>query len=169
MTRQDFITKWALYALGLLPVWWLEAFVLNRFPLFGIIPMLLPLAAVAVAVLEGPMGGAGFGLAVGILCDAVYFGTSGAMTLALALIGWAAGAAAAYVLNRNFLGCLLCAAGALLTIGAGRIFLRVFTGAAPLPVLLGVAVPELLYSLGFLILVYPWFLLIHRKIKKKLK
>ena len=62
MTRQDFLIKWGVYALALVPVWFLELFVLNRFPLFGVAPMLLPLAAVCVAVLEGTTAGAGFGL-----------------------------------------------------------------------------------------------------------
>ena len=65
MTRQDFLYKWFFYGLSLLPVWWLELFVLSRFPVLGATPMLLPLAAVAVAVLEGSVSGAGFGLAVG--------------------------------------------------------------------------------------------------------
>ena len=53
--------KWTIYGLALLPVWWLEVFVLNRFPVLGVFPMLLPLAGVAVAVLEGTLAGAGFG------------------------------------------------------------------------------------------------------------
>ena len=52
MTRQDLIHKWAVYALALLPVWLLDSCILPRFPLFGITPMLLPLALRAVAVLE---------------------------------------------------------------------------------------------------------------------
>lgn len=87
VTRQDFLIKWGVYALALVPVWFLELFVLNRFPLFGVAPMLLPLAAVCVAVLEGTTAGAGFGLFVGILCDAAYFNTDGAMTVGLCLIG----------------------------------------------------------------------------------
>ena len=98
MTRQDFLIKWGVYALALVPVWFLELFVLNRFPLFGVAPMLLPLAAVCVAVLEGTTAGAGFGLFVGILCDAAYFNTDGAMTVGLCLIGVGAGALAQYVL-----------------------------------------------------------------------
>ena len=53
MTRQDLIHKWAVYALALLPVWLLDSCILPRFPLFGITPMLLPLALTAVAVLDG--------------------------------------------------------------------------------------------------------------------
>ena len=66
MTRQDFILKWLFYALALLPVWWMDTFVLGRFPVLGVAPMLLPVAAVAVAVLEGALAGAGFGLGTAV-------------------------------------------------------------------------------------------------------
>ena len=67
MTRRDQLFKWAVYALGLLPIWVLDAFVLSRYPLFGVTPILLPVAAAAVAVLEGAAGGAGFGLWIGLI------------------------------------------------------------------------------------------------------
>ena len=85
MTQRDFLTKWLIYGLALLPVWFLEVYVLSRISLFGVSPTLLPLAAITVAVLEGGAPGAGFGLAVGVICDAVY-GTNGAMTCSLALL-----------------------------------------------------------------------------------
>ena len=44
MTRRDQLFKWAVYALGLLPIWVLDAFVLSRYPLFGVTPILLPVA-----------------------------------------------------------------------------------------------------------------------------
>ncbi|RAZ62894.1 rod shape-determining protein MreD, partial [Klebsiella oxytoca] len=40
MTRRDFIHKWLVYALGLLPVWLLDAYILPRYPLYGASPML---------------------------------------------------------------------------------------------------------------------------------
>ena len=147
MTRQDFILKWLFYALALLPVWWMDTFVLGRFPVLGVAPMLLPVAAVAVAVLEGALAGAGFGLAVGVLCDAVYFGGHGFLTLGLCLIGWGAGAAAGLVL-----------------IDTVRVFTGLFTGLAPLPALLRVALPEVLWSLCFACLLYPWFTWVRRRI-----
>ena len=61
MTRRDFIRKWTVYALGLLPIWLLDAYILPRMPLWGTVPMLLPLAVAAVAVLEGAYSGTGFG------------------------------------------------------------------------------------------------------------
>ena len=94
MTRSDFMIKWGVYALAILPIWFLEVYVLNRLPVLGVTPMLMPLAAVAAAVLEGATGGAGYGLFVGILCDAAYHGTNGAMTLGLCLLCCACGAAA---------------------------------------------------------------------------
>ena len=63
MTRRDLIHKWLVYALGLLPLWLLDDYILPRYPLFGVTPMLLPVAAAAVAVLEGAYAGAGFGMA----------------------------------------------------------------------------------------------------------
>ena len=79
MTRRDQTHKWFVYALALIPVWLLDEFVLNRIPLFGVIPMLLPLAVVAVAVLEGSVAGAGFGMAVGILWELAYPGGFGGL------------------------------------------------------------------------------------------
>ena len=64
VTRRNLLHKWSVYALGLLLVWVLDAYILPRYPVFGISPMLLPLAAAAVAVLEGTHAGAGFGMAV---------------------------------------------------------------------------------------------------------
>lgn len=157
MTRQDAVLKWLLYGLATLPVWWLDAFVLNRFPLLGVIPMLLPVAAATVAALEGAVAGAGFGLFVGVLCDAVYYGGHGAMTLGLCLLCWGAGALAQYVLRPNFGGCILCAGLVLAAIDLGRVSWGLFTQLAPLPALLRVAVPEILWSLAFVCLLYPWY------------
>ena len=87
MTTRDFCIKWLAYILALLPVWFLESFVLSRFPLMGVKPMLLPFCVVAVATLEGATAGAGFGLGVGLLFDISAGGVPGAMILLMALLG----------------------------------------------------------------------------------
>ena len=51
MTRRDLLYKWLIYALGLVPVWLLDAYILPRFPILGVTPVLLPASVVAVAVL----------------------------------------------------------------------------------------------------------------------
>lgn len=166
MTRQDFLLKWLFYALALLPVWWLDQFVLNRFLVLGVSPRLLPVAALTVAVLEGAVGGAGFGLGVGVLCDAVYYGGWGGMTLGLCLMGWGAGAAAQYALRRNFGGCLLCCAAGLTLLALCQVVGGLFTGLADLYALLRVVLPELVWSLCFVCPIYPWFAWVHRRVPK---
>ena len=81
MTRRDLIHKWSVYALGLLAVWVLDAYILPRYPLLGVSPMLLPPALAAVAVLEGAYAGTGFGLAVGLLWELAYPGGFGGLVL----------------------------------------------------------------------------------------
>lgn len=167
MTRQDFFIKWGVYALALLPVWFCEVYLLNRIPLFGVAPMLLPLAAIAVAVLEGTVAGAGFGLGVGILCDAVYFNPDGAMTVGLCLLGVGAGALAQYVVRQNLVGCLLCSLLALVCIDGVRILANLLTGSASLPVLLSLAGREIAWSMVFVLPVYALFLWVFHRVPKK--
>lgn len=158
MTRGDYIVKWLAYTLALLPILVLDLFLLPWFPIFGTIPTLLPVAAVTVAVLEGPAAGAGFGLFVGILSDAFIPGMPGAMTFGLALLGTAAGAAARYGVRQNLIGCLLCSAGALAIIDLIRVVFALLRGRASLPALLAVALPEIFWSLVFVPLIYAIFL-----------
>jgi rod shape-determining protein MreD len=167
MTRRDFLIKWGVYALAILPVWWCELFLLNRLPLPGASPMLLPLAAVAVAVLEGSVAGAGYGLFVGVLCDAVYYGTDGAMTVGLCLLGMLAGALAQYALRQNLLGCLVCSLAALTLIDFFRVVYHLISGSARLSALLAIALPEILWSMVFVLPVYGLYLWVFRRVPKK--
>lgn len=164
MARRDFITKWGLYALGLVPVLILEFVILNRVPVFGVVPMLLPVCAAVVAGLEGAPAGAGFGLAVGILADAIYPGVPGGMTLGLTLIGVGAGVVTRYGLRQSFLGCFLSALISLVAIDAVRVLWFLFERAAPLPVLLSVAGREVAWSLAFVPVIYLIFRAIHRRV-----
>lgn len=166
MTRRDHILKWLLYALAFLPILLLDLYVLPWFPIFGTIPSLLPVAAVTVAVLEGPAAGAGFGLFVGILSDALIPGLPGTMTLGLSLLGLAAGAAARYGVRQNFWGCLLCSAGALVIIDLIRVVVSLLRGRAPLLKLLWVALPEIFWSLIFLPLIYGIFLWVFHRVPR---
>ena len=77
MTRRDLLFKWTVYGLGLLALWMLDAFLLPRYPIWGITPILLVPALVSVAVMEGAYAGTGFGLAVGLLWEAAYAGGFG--------------------------------------------------------------------------------------------
>lgn len=166
MTRSDHIIKWVMYTLALLPILVLGLYLLPWFPIFGTIPTLLPVAAVTVAVLEGPSAGAGFGLFVGILSDALIPGLPGSMTLGLSLLGMGAGATARYGVRQDLIGCLLCSAGALAVIDLVRAAAFLLQRrAAPLE-LLQVALPELLWSLAFTLPIYGIFRWVHRRVPK---
>ncbi len=167
VTTKDFTIKWAAYALALLPVWFLESFLLSRFPLFGVTPMLLPLAAMAAATLEGASAGAGFSLAVGVLFDAVVpGGVPGVMTFLMALLGLGAGLLAQYALRQDLIGCFICSALALAAIDALRIAARLLRGGIPLEPMLWVAGKEILWSLCFVPPVYLLFRWVFRRVPK---
>ena len=166
MTRRDFLIKWLVYALALIPVLILTLFLFPQIPLFGTVPALLPVAAITVAVLEGPVGGAGFGLFVGILADAMIPGIPGTMTFALSLLGACSGTAARYGVHQNLVGCLICSGGSLVLINLVRIIFLFLRGTAPLGVLLLTAVGEIFWSLVFLPLIYGIFLWIFHRVPK---
>lgn len=164
MTRRDLIHKWSVYALGLFLVWVLDAFILTRYPLYGFTPTLLPLAAAAVAVLEGAYAGTGFGMAVGLLWELAYPGGFGGLVFGMALAGIAMGAVAQYALSQSFPGCLICSAGVLAALELLRIGRGLFTNTADLAALLGVAVPEFLWSLVWTPLVWLLFRTIYNRV-----
>ena len=164
MTTRDQVHKWFFYALGLFLVWVLDAYVLNRITFFGIIPMLLPLAVVSVAVLEGAYAGAGFGLAVGLLWELAYPGGFGGLVFGMTLAGMVVGAASQYVLSQNFFSCLLCSAVVLGALDSLQVLWALFIQLDTLDVLLQVAVPEVLLSLCWTPLVYILFRLIFNRV-----
>lgn len=166
MTTKDFTVKWAAYALALLPIWFLEAYLLSRYPLYGVKPMLLPLCAVTVATLEGSVAGTGFALGVGLLFDAMDPGVPGAMIFVMALLGLGSGLLAQYVLRQDLVGCFLCSVLALVILDALRIALRLLLGTAPLRPMLELAGKEILWSLCFVPLVYLVFRWVFRRVPK---
>ena len=164
MTRRNLIHKWSVYGLGLVMVWLLDGCILPRYPLFGTIPMLLPLAATAVAVLEGAYGGAGFGMAVGLVCELAYPGGFGGLVFGMAAAGLAAGSASQYILSQSYPGCLICSCGVLLGLEALRLFRGVVTDTAAFGAMLPVAGAELALSLAWSPVIYLLFRSIYRRV-----
>ncbi len=118
--------------------------------------MLLPLAVVALAQMEGAFPGGAFGLGVGLLCDAVY-GTGGAMVLGLTLVGVGAGLVGQFLLRPNLPGAFLCSLGALLAIDLCRIAWRLLAGVAELEPMLRLAAREIGWSLVFVFPIHALF------------
>ena len=157
MTRQAWLYKWFSYALPLLGVWLLDAYILSRWPVFGVTPILLPVAVTAVGVLEGVSGGAGFGLGAGLLWAVAYPGSHGARVLMLTLMGMFTGALAQYALAQTLMGCLLCSAAVLLATEALQALEELFFLRAGLWPVLRTALPQLLWTLCWVPVVYGMF------------
>ena len=155
MTRRDFIVKWLVHTLALLPVWGLHMRVLSQARIFGASPQLLPVAAAAVGVLQGPAAGAGFGILVGVLWDAGFAHTHGLLLVLGSLIGLGAGIMAKYILRQDLPGAFLCTAATLAAAEAIRAVYTLMQGAGLWSVL-RLALAELVWSLVF---VWPVFLL----------
>ena len=164
VTRRNLLHKWSVYALGLLLVWVLDAYILPRYPVFGISPMLLPLAAAAVAVLEGAHAGAGFGMGVGLLWALAYPGGYGSRVFLLSLMGMASGALCQYALSQSLAGCMLCAAGVVALLDLQQIFRLLLADLADLPALLQVAAPEWLLTMLWTPVIYVIFRAIFRRV-----
>ena len=167
MTTGRFYIKWGAYVLALLPVIFIESCLLGFIPFWGATPLVLPLCAIMVAVMEGGLAGAGFGLLVGVLCDALLFGATGWWTLGLPFLGLATGLTSRYGLRQNLVGCLLCSTVVLLFIEALQVLRHLFLQTASLQVLLGVAIPELLWSLLFVVPLYHLFYWVYQRVPKR--
>jgi len=167
MTTKDFTIKWLAYGLALAPVWFLECYLLSCLRVWGVKPMLLPLAAVAVAVLEGAGAGAGFGLAVGVLWDTVTPLPPGLAILLLTLGGLGAGLLAQYALRQDLLGCFLCSAMVLAGVDAVRVALRLLLRQdGTLAAMLSLAGREIAWSLCFVPVVYWIFHWVFQRVPK---
>ena len=149
--------KWWSYTALFFLLFFLERCVLNRFPLWGAVPRLAPLAVAAVGFWEGSFSGAVFSLGAGLLC-ALTAGTEGAgLIWQYTAIGIACGTTVNKTLGRSLLGYLLCALGSLLFLEGVEVLVRLlFLNQAAEPVC-RIAGGEGLYSLLFAPLVYPAF------------
>lgn len=164
MTREAFWFKWFWYAMAVVPVWLLEDLVFSRFSFFGTRPVLFPLVVVAVAVLEGSAGGAGFGLAVGLWWASALPGSGTAVILGSTLAGLLSGLTAQYRLRQSCAGCLFCSFLVLCVMSLTRTAHHFLAGKAGLGALLSIALPEILVSLVFAAPVYLLFRLVYDRV-----
>ena len=147
MTRSGFILKWTAYGIALCLVLVFNYYVLALLPL-GAVPQLIPIVVMAVGLLEGPRGGAGFGIAAGLVLAASVH-ASVCWVAILSLCGWVCGLLAQYALRRDVVGffpAVLAAEG--IFCGCKVLFHWVSGTAAP-GVLLQVALPEYLWTVVF--------------------
>lgn len=154
MTVYDRILRWVIYGAALLLLFGAEQLVFSRLPIFGVIPVLLPLALAAAATLEESRFGAAFGMVTGMLLTV---SGNGFWVIPLcSAAGFGLGLLTRYALRQDFVGHLFGCTILLAIRTAWCVGSRLVTGAAGLPVLLRVALPEFCYSLA---LAWPVWLL----------
>lgn len=164
MTARNQLGKWLTYALALFPVWLLDACVLSRWTLFGVSPLLLPVAVAAVSTLESVTAAMGFGLGAGLLWTAAYPGGNSIRVLLLTLVGLGAGLLAQYVLSRSFLGCLTSSAAVLAALEIGRTAIGLIAGGSLSGALLRAGGLQFLWSLCWMPAIWLLFVRVHRRV-----
>lgn len=152
--NKNLIFRILIHAVVLALLYVLQTMVLSRFRLFGVVPLILPLAVVGVALFEGPNWGGWVGLAAGMLSDVALSNHTVLFTILLTGLGLGVGLLSAYLLSRGFPSYFLCSGAALLVIAFFQMFpLLIFFRQSPLA-LLQVAGLQTLYSMLFAVPLY---------------
>lgn len=132
----------------------LQDMIFPRLQIAGTVPLVLPLAAVAVAMFEGSIRGGLFGLAAGILCDASLGRPAVLFTIALTACALLVGILGETVLARGFPSYLVCAACTLLVCCVLQALpLLIYAGAA-FSALAATGLMQILYSMLLCLPVY---------------
>lgn len=143
-----------IHVLVLMVLYILQGMVFSRLRIFGIAPLILPLAVIGVGLFEGPTWGGVIGLLAGVLSDTALFGAPVLFTILLTAIGMGVGLASSYLLSRGFPSFFLCSIAALSVIAFFQMFgLLVYLHESPLA-LLRVAILQTTYSLFFVVPIY---------------
>ena len=152
LARSATIIKWVLYALAGLACTVVQAAVLQRFTLWGVIPFLYPLIAALPATFEGPAAGTVYALAAGVLCDLLLPSPIPCFyTLILPLVGLAAGLLSQSLIPAGYLCSAVASLPAYLLTGVFHCIVLWATGHAAWTAGLSVTLRELCVSL-------PWSL-----------
>jgi len=152
LARSATIIKWVLYALAGLACTVVQAAVLQRFTLWGVIPFLYPLIAALPATFEGPAAGTVYALAAGIFCDLLLPSPIPCFyTLIFPLVGLSAGLLSQSLIPAGYLCSAVASLPAYLLTGVFHCIVLWATGHAAWTAGLSVTLRELCVSL-------PWSL-----------
>ena len=152
LARSATIIKWVLYALAGLACTVVQAAVLQRFTLWGVIPFLYPLIAALPATFAGPAAGTVYALAAGVLCDLLLPSPIPCFyTLIFPLVGLSAGLLSQSLIPAGYLCSAAASLPAYLLTGVFHCIVLWATGLAAWTAGLSVTLRELCVSL-------PWSL-----------
>ena len=132
----------------------LQAMVFPYLTIFGVKPLILPVAVMCASLFDGSVRGGVFGLGAGMLCDLSFNQPAIQFTLLLTVLGLTAGYLFNTVMSTGFPAFLICTAAALFICAMVQAFpIMVYQGAEFLPVLRVTAI-QTLYSSVFTVPLY---------------
>ena len=120
------------YAVYLLLAMLLQGLLFSRLSIFGVKGFVLPAAVVAAGMFLGGMRGAEFGICLGLVADMSYTESSFMYTIVFALIGFGAGFASEFYINKSFLVFMVMSVIAVLLSGLAQYLAAVIFGGAEL-------------------------------------
>lgn len=120
------------YAVYLLLAMLLQGLLFSRLSIFGVKGFVLPAAVVAAGMYLGGVRGAVFGICLGLVTDMSYTESSFMYTIVFALIGFGAGFASEFYINKSFLVFMVMSVIAVLLSGLEQYLAAVIFGGAEL-------------------------------------
>ena len=120
------------YAVYLLLAMLLQGLLFSRLSIFGVKGFVLPAAVVAAGMYLGGVRGAVFGICLGLVTDMSYTESSFMYTIVFALIGFGAGFASEFYINKSFLVFMVMSVIAVLLSGLAQYLAAVIFGRAEL-------------------------------------
>ena len=120
------------YAVYLLLAMLLQGLLFSRLSIFGVKGFVLPAAVVAAGMYLGGVRGAVSGICLGLVTDMSYTESSFMYTIVFALIGFGAGFASEFYINKSFLVFMVMSVIAVLLSGLAQYLAAVIFGGAEL-------------------------------------
>lgn len=152
-TKHETLIRYSLYVPVLILLYVLQSTLFSRLPIMGAKPLIVPIAAICIAVFEGSVRGGVLGLISGILCDMSFNHPPIVFTIAMTVICLAVGLLSDYVLARGFPTFLACCVVSLLVCAYIQMSGILLSGGA-FSALALMALKQLIYSLLFSVPVY---------------
>ena len=122
------------YAVYLLLAMLLQSLLFSRLSIFGVKGFILPAAAVAAGMFLGGVRGALFGICLGLFTDLSFTDSIFMYTLVFSILGFGAGFASEFYINKSFFVFMVMSIAAVLLTGLVQLLsAAIFSGAELLP------------------------------------
>lgn len=152
--KHETLIRFLLYIPLLVFLYILQGMLFSRLPIYGAKPLIVPVAAVCIAMFEGSVRGGVLGLISGILCDISFNNPTIVFTITITALCLLVGILADSVLARGFPTFIVCCVVALLFCAYIQMSGILFAGNGTLGPMAFMAVKQMLYSLLFALPIY---------------